>query len=926
MSLSAAEAARLDTWMVVIAGEARGTPIADSSGNWRFGSARSALCVYANGQYHDFSGGAREHGFNALQLIQHLYPDADAVGWARDWLAQHPGDGPFTAQSESEPADDFAEMEAIAFVNSLYNGAAPIDDTPGYTYITRTRGLPLRPEDMAQLRWIADDRGDEGALLTPVTDDEGKLVKLLVTYVTPDGPKSPYGSGRSTIRGAKRSGLCRLGSPGPNVVETEGLEKGLAARAAGAEHVVITGGISNLGKVPLPPVAQSVVIARDADPAGSPADQALWRGVVRRAAQDISTAVTSRPNDVAPKDAPPLKDLDDVYRYDPVYVGVLLQGANLEHGRLGEAVDNAIYEEASRLLPGELSHAKNALTAMLRISKGALDAELARRIKKRKEADPDEDSKAFVLHPWKDPVTDIGAVLDTNVAVLKKVLAAPATHLDAHVLWALASHLLQRRELGIRHTARLAFQSEFDDSGKTTAMEALLYTAARAKATSSLSGASMYRETDAHHYTILWDEADNAFHKNTAPELLGVFNSGWSRKFSLVDRQTPLPKGGFENQTFDTFTGIALTAIHVFPQKSMQGRCIVLVMKRATKTEAARLVDFDEGHEDALTECGQKYVRWAADLDALPAVDKKSFGLINRIWLNWRVLLQIAELAGGTWPARALAAARADMARVKGEKDDSPEYALLAAIWRVLAADNSNPRRMLTADLLTKLHEEDDGRWVTAGQGGKPIDSYYLRSKLKKLLPTEGAYSKPSSRSWRPEDNPNGSPLKGYHELHFAESFDRYLGKDLPSSKLKTSVPVDEDLDIEAPPSTPTGYVPQDGVHPPLLSAHPLQSADSAIVSNTYSVADSKTHPLHVADDPLQPATPPPLVADNPLHVADEEGESATEKHQRYQIIKANVADRADKSTGEGGGKKGIKERVVPFPQTPTGRKRREEP
>ena len=29
------------------------------------------------------------------------------------------------------------------------------------------------------------------------------------------------------------------------------------------------------------------------------------------------------------------------------------------------------------------------------------------------------------------------------------------------------------------------------------------------------------------------------------------------------------------------------------------------------------------------------------------------------------------------------------MARVTGEKDDSPEYALLDAIWRVLAADKS---------------------------------------------------------------------------------------------------------------------------------------------------------------------------------------------------------------------------------------------
>ena len=71
------------------------------------------------------------------------------------------------------------------------------------------------------------------------------------------------------------------------------------------------------------------------------------------------------------------------------------------------------------------------------------------------------------------------------------------------------------------------------------------------------------------------------------------------------------------------------------------------------------------------------------------------------------------------------------MARVTGEKDDSPEYALLAAIWRVLAADKSNPRRMDTVDLLAKLLNQDEGRWFTAGKGGKQIDEYHLRSKRK---------------------------------------------------------------------------------------------------------------------------------------------------------------------------------------------------
>jgi len=69
--------------------------------------------------------------------------------------------------------------------------------------------------------------------------------------VTADGRKSPHGSGRFILKGMRKwaeYGLFRLGAPGPRTVECEGAEKGLTARAAGAEYVVVTGGISRIGK------------------------------------------------------------------------------------------------------------------------------------------------------------------------------------------------------------------------------------------------------------------------------------------------------------------------------------------------------------------------------------------------------------------------------------------------------------------------------------------------------------------------------------------------------------------------------------------------------------------------------------------------------------------------------------------------------
>ena len=423
-ALTAGENTRLDSFILDIASSARGAQVADSSGNCRFGG-KGALVIFANGQWHDFSDGV--HGFSALQLIEHLYPNEDAILWARAWLDRHAGVGGFVP-GESDPADDFAEIEAKAFVETLYGRAGALDDTPGHVYVVKTRGLPLSPEDAALLRWAPNYRGAEGALIAPVTDDAGALVRFMLTFVPSDGLKSPHTPCRITLKGAKRPGMLRFGTPAPKAIEVEGLEKGLAARAAGAGYVVVSGGVANLGKAPLPPAVQSVVIARDDDPAGSPADKALWRGVVRRLGQGLKVAVTSRPNDIAPKDAPALKDLDDVWRYDPELASILLNGANLEHGRLGDAVDAAILDTASHFDAIELGRARKGIAGLLGIPLGSLDDKLDEIVRERIEKGEAGPKAEEGPQPWSTPITDIGAVLDDVVEVLKKSSPRP-THI-----------------------------------------------------------------------------------------------------------------------------------------------------------------------------------------------------------------------------------------------------------------------------------------------------------------------------------------------------------------------------------------------------------------------------------------------------------------------------------------------------------------
>jgi hypothetical protein len=86
---------------------------------------------------------------------------------------------------------------------------------------------------------------------------------------------------------------------------------------------------------------------------------------------------------------------------------------------------------------------------------------------------------------------------------------------------------------------------------------------------------------------------------------------------------------------------------------------------------------------------------------------------------------------------------------------------------------------MHTSEMVQKLMALDDGRWRVANKS-KPIDEYYLRDKLKGYVTPQGKDgAKMPPRQWRPKGY---TTMKcGYHELHFKDAFQRYLGRGLPS-------------------------------------------------------------------------------------------------------------------------------------------------
>ena len=105
---------------------------------------------------------------------------------------------------------------------------------------------------------------------------------------------------------------------------------------------------------------------------------------------------------------------------------------------------------------------------------------------------------------------------------------------------------------------------------------------------------------------------------------------------------------------------------------------------------------------------------------------------------------------------------------------------LLGAIWRVFAAEKTDPRRLHTADLIGKLMEP----------GRRPLADGEQRQADRRLLSAheaEGLRNRKGKWRRREARPAHGGPgfrqamKRGYSELHFADAFLRYLGKGLPS-------------------------------------------------------------------------------------------------------------------------------------------------
>ena len=367
-----------------------------------------------------------------------------------------------------------------------------------------------------------------------------------------------------------------------------------------------------------------------------------------------------------------------------------------------------------------------------------------------------EDAAIHETEPWPE-VVDIAELLEElRTKIARYVVIAPH-QMTASVLWAAHCWLYDH---GVpTHSPMLAMTSAEPDSGKTTVISVVGHATPRFKLGVEMTGPTLYRYVDRFKPTMMLDEGDDLFRRRS--DLKHVVNAGWTRG-TKIPRQEKIG-GVWTTVYFDPFTPKAIALLGDKLPGATRSRCIELRM--VPKRSDEKVDEFGQVDDAEFGVLRRKFARWAADnaaalKDANPMMPP---GLNNRAAVNWKLLLAIAELAGGPWPERAGEAAER---LTRSRRRPSDGRRLLAAIRTMLI--ESGKREITSEAIVANLCEDPTDLWCGYNRGG-PITQRQVAFLLdafdiqpQQLHPTgRGDFSR-----------------RGYRADQFVDAFMRYVPDD----------------------------------------------------------------------------------------------------------------------------------------------------
>jgi hypothetical protein len=318
------------------------------------------------------------------------------------------------------------------------------------------------------------------------------------------------------------------------------------------------------------------------------------------------------------------------------------------------------------------------------------------------------------LVPWPDPV-DTAELLAGIEAKFRRYVVTSDANVTATTLWAAFTYLV---EIALFAT-KLLFQFPERDAGKSTALDVIYWMVQRPYLAIEATGPVLYRIIDRLKPTLLLDEADSLFKRST---VLGhIINSSFENRPAKIAR-SGRGKEYFEYEHYCT-QAIGMKGLGM-PDTTLS-RCIICRIWPALPSEKRE--EFGKRDDAEFVTLRRKLMRWSVDNAVALQAARPEGDFSNRTRDLWKLLWAIADLAGGTWPKRARAAAL----ELEADRDEPSEgRRLFAALRDVFGKRDEMTSADTSADICVALNADPAGEWVNFRDKG-PISQTQLAAVLR---------------------------------------------------------------------------------------------------------------------------------------------------------------------------------------------------
>jgi putative DNA primase/helicase len=410
-----------------------------------------------------------------------------------------------------------------------------------------------------------------------------------------------------------------------------------------------------------------------------------------------------------------------------------------QEGREPTRTDNPVIAELASLDTLEYELQRDTAAAGLGVRVSALD----KLVKGRRAATEDENAALphWNVEPSAEPV-DGAALLNNLRQVFRRYVVLPKGADIALPLWVLHAWTMDAGDI----SPLMVLVSPTKRCGKTSVLIVLYFLTPRSELSSNITAPALFRYIEDVRPTLLIDEADSFVKDNE--ELRGILNSGHTKAAANVIRNID-----HKPRRFSTWAPKAIATIRILAD-TLEDRAIVVRLQR--KPPVAKVERLRRRDNAAFAALRNQAARWAADnFDKLADPDPKMPDLNDRAADNWRPLMAIAELAGGTWPEEARRAA----CLLSGEEQEGAIGVELLRDIRYAFGDDDVIR---SSDLVAKLTADPERPWA-AWKRGRPLTQKQLAGLLAPFHII--------SLTVHPPGLPDG---KGYRRIDFEEAWAAY--------------------------------------------------------------------------------------------------------------------------------------------------------